>query len=262
MATQKGYASLMEAYTNDLNERSRTKEELDAKLQWILDRASAYASACNCTRDDVLKAWETKRNYWWINFYQDCNQPDPARMKGTPIVLYANWLKEGTRLYGPDMLDWRLKCPACGHVQTLREFRDAGVEEERAFTCCASRFGFGGRPDCKWTTGGLLRIGGVYVIRPDFVPILAFAFADTEPLKDRIKVGDAVRIYGAVNKPGSQVGEVKEILPDGSAKVTFATIDLLTGKTRVETHLVSLTLLAVDREANEKLHNGGGVITQ
>lgn len=245
----------MEAYNQDLKEGLRSKEELDSKLKWVLDRADAYADACKVKRDDVLKAWETKRNYWWLNFYQDCNQPDPARMKGTPVVLYADWLKEGSRLYGPDMLDWRLKCPACGHIQTLREFKDAGVDEENAFTCCASRFNLGSNKTCKWTTGGLLRIGGVYVVRPDFVPVLAFAFADTEPMKDRIKVGDAVRIYQGVNNPEARIGEVKEINEDGTCKVLFATIDILTGKTTIETRLVSLNLLAVDKETNEKLAN-------
>lgn len=243
----------MEAYNQDLKGGSRSKEELDLKLEWVLSRATAYAEVCGVERDDVLKAWEAKRDYWWINFYQDCNQPDPARMKGTPVVLYADWLKKGSRLYGPDMLDWRLKCPACGHVQTVREFKEAGIDEDNAFTCCASRFNLGGSKTCKWTTGGLLRIGGVYVIRPDFVPVLAFSFADTEPMKDRIKVGDAVRIYQGVNHPETRIGEVKEINEDGTCKVLFVTIDIPTGKTTIETRLVSPKLLAVDKEANEKL---------
>ena len=259
MNTEKGYASLMEAYNQDLKEKSRSKEELDTKLKWVLDRADAYAEACKVKRDDVLKAWETKRNYWWLNFYQDCNQPDPARMKGTPVVLFEDWMKEGIRLYGPNMLDWRFKCPMCGHVQSLQDFHDVGIEPDNGITCCASRFNLGGNKTCKWTTGGLLRIGGVYVIRPDFVPVLAFAFADTEPMKDRIKVGDAVRIYQRVNHPEARIGEVKEI-EDNNCKVIFATIDVLTGKTTIETRLVSPEILAVDRAANEKLHNDGGGI--
>ena len=33
----------MEAYNQDLKEKSRSKEELDSKLKWVLDRANAYA---------------------------------------------------------------------------------------------------------------------------------------------------------------------------------------------------------------------------
>ena len=260
METEKGYTSLMEAYNHDINEKWRSKEELDNKLQWVLSRADAYAALCGTTRDEVLKAWESRRDYWWLNFYQDCNQPDPERMKGTPVMLYADWMNKGIRLYGPDMLDWSFKCPACGHIQTLREFKDAGVDEEHAFTCCASRFGLGGSTTCKWTTGGLLRFGGVYVIRPDFVPVLAFAFADEQPIKDRIKVGDAVRIYHGVNQPDKRLGEVKEVMPEGSVRIVFADIEITSGKTTIETRLVSPELVAVDRKATEKLKNGGGVI--
>lgn len=253
MATEKGYASLMEAYEHDLREKWRSKDELDRKLKWVLDRADAYASVCKSTREEVLKVWETKRNYWWLNYYQDCNQPDPARMQGTPVILYADWLAKGARLYGPNMLDWRFKCPCCGHIQSLRDFKDAGVEEEKAITCCASRFGLGGRSDCKWTTSGLFRIGGCYVIRPDFVPVLAFAFADEKPLEDRIKVGDAVRIYDSINIYGKSIGEVKEILPDGAIKISFASIDMTTGKATVAIRTEKPERIAVDKEVNEKL---------
>ncbi len=133
------------------------------------------------------------------------------------------------------------------------------MNEDNAFTCCASRFGLGGRPDCKWTTGGLFRIGGVCVIRPDFVPVLAFAFADTEPLKDRIRTGDAVRVYRHVNRPEQRIGEVRAAGPDGSFQVTFATIDIQTGETTVETLSVPPEALAVDRDANERLRHGGGI---
>ncbi len=260
METEKGYASLIEAYNKDLTEGSRKKEELDAHLGWVLSRAEAYATLCGTTRDGVLKGWERHRTYWWLNYYQECNQPDPTRSGGTPVVLHADWLKEGMRLYGPNMLDWRLKCPMCGHEQTLRQFKDGGIDAERAITCCASRFRLGGRRDCKWTTGGLLPIGGAYIVRSDCVPVLAFAFADAEPLKERIKVGDAVRIYHGVNKPESRIGEVKEIAGDGTYVVKYVTIDIATGRTTVETRRVVPDLLAVDADANWRLQHGGGVI--
>ena len=39
---------------------------------------------------------------------------------------------------------------------------------------------FGGKADCKWTIGGLLRVGGRYVIDAKFRPRLIFEFADRE----------------------------------------------------------------------------------
>ncbi|GEM_PF-966013 len=185
---KKGYDSLMAAYQKDMDYvksigetyRNNRMKGLDERLKWVLDMAQKYADWCGTTRDAVLEAWEKKRSYSWDNFYQPCNQPDPEKFKGTPVMLYADWKAMGEKLYGPDMLDWKFKCPQCGHIHSVREYKDAGIDEELAFTCCASRFGLGGNPTCKWTTGGLLRIGGVYVVRPDFVPVLAFAFADEE----------------------------------------------------------------------------------
>lgn len=45
------------------------------KFKWIIDRAQHYADKTGSTLDDVLDAWEDNRNYWYMNYYQECNQP-------------------------------------------------------------------------------------------------------------------------------------------------------------------------------------------
>lgn len=178
---KKGYESLMADYQRSVTEDNGwSEEECKKSLDWVLARAQKYADWCGVTRDEVLEGWEKTRTYCWRNFYQECNQPDPEKMKGTPVMLYKDWVAKGERLYGKDWMNWKFKCPTCGHVQSLGEFKNAGVDPNYAIMCCASRFNLGGRKDCKWTTGGLLAIGGVYVVRPDFKIILAFAFADEE----------------------------------------------------------------------------------
>lgn len=150
--------------------------EWQSRFDWAVARAQQYADYCHTTREKVLEAWEEVRDYWFVNFYQDSNQPDLS--KGN-VQSIDDWVAEGRRLYGEDKMDWKFKCPMCGHVQTAREFKEAGKEPYLAYQNCASRHGLGGRPDCKWTVGGLFRIGGRYVIDEKFVPHLIFDFADS-----------------------------------------------------------------------------------
>ena len=46
------------------------------KFKWVIDRAKAYGEATGLNWEDVLDGWETDRNYWYMNYYQDCNQPE------------------------------------------------------------------------------------------------------------------------------------------------------------------------------------------
>ena len=43
------------------------------KFKWVIDRAKAYGEATGLNWEDVLDGWETDRNYWYMNYYQDCN---------------------------------------------------------------------------------------------------------------------------------------------------------------------------------------------
>ncbi len=178
--TKKGLSSLKEALEFDLQREPARADEWRAKYVWVLERAQQYADFWGTTRARVLEAWESKRDYWWMNCYQDCNQPDLKNTNGTPVVTFETWKAEGIRRFGHDQLDWQFQCPQCKHIQTPREFKEAGIEPEYCFSQCASRHNLGGSPTCKWTTGGLFRIGGQYVIAPDFNIHLIFGFAPEE----------------------------------------------------------------------------------
>jgi hypothetical protein len=45
------------------------------KFKWVLDRAQVYAEAMGVTQGEILTAWESGRNYWYMNYYQESNQP-------------------------------------------------------------------------------------------------------------------------------------------------------------------------------------------
>jgi len=86
------------------------------------------------------------------------------------------FLDEGQRLFGPDVLQWRFKCPACGHVATVQDWKDAGAPEGAVAYSCIGRYRQHARPafamgagPCDYTLGGLICIAELYVgDRPTF----------------------------------------------------------------------------------------------
>lgn len=177
---RKGYESLKVEYEKDL---ASNPNRWKGNLEKILARAQQYADILHVDRDAVLEKWEEHRTYWWPNYYQECNFPDLNKKGGYPVLSLEDWKKEGERLFGPDKKNWKFICPNCGHIQSYRDFIKGGINADLAAVNCASRHGLGGRPDCKWTTGGLFRIGGCYVINHNYMPVLVFAFADNKPEK-------------------------------------------------------------------------------
>ena len=45
-------------------------------LAWAIKRAEYYAEKTDQTPEEVLRGWESNRNYWYMNYYQEANQPD------------------------------------------------------------------------------------------------------------------------------------------------------------------------------------------
>lgn len=77
IAQTKGYKSLKAAYIEDVQKSSstRSKVELLNHFNWVINRAKHYAYREKCSLEVILNAWEQARNYWWLNFYQNSNQP-------------------------------------------------------------------------------------------------------------------------------------------------------------------------------------------
>ena len=167
-SAKKGYDSLVAAYEFDVRNEPGRANEWKARLDWALARAGQYADRLGIDRDTVLAAWEEHRNYWYVNYYQEANQPD---LSNHHVVTLAEWVAEGQRLFGKDKLDWKFRCPYCGHIQTPREFMTVGLNPQSAYLSCVG---------CKWTIGGLINVGGRYVIDDSYTPRLIFEFAEKE----------------------------------------------------------------------------------
>jgi hypothetical protein len=91
------------------------------------------------------------------------------------------WVAEGERRFGPDMMKWRFVCPACGNVTTVEDFKpfaDRGATPDRAAKMCIGRFDRE-LADCDWCSFGLLgTLGkGRLIDVGDERPIEVFDFA-------------------------------------------------------------------------------------
>lgn len=112
-----GYKKLLEAVERD-EEKSSGMHDYRGKMQWVLDRAQHYADATGLTQEEILDAWEEQRGYWYMNWYQECNQPEIG--DGTVRVFDTN--KDVRESIGKPAF----RCPWCGGVSTDPQQCDTG----------------------------------------------------------------------------------------------------------------------------------------
>lgn len=101
-----------------------------------------------------------------------------------------DWKAEGERRFGKNVLEWRFKCPMCGHVAAVEDFRKAGADSpgNSAYQECLGRYTGKGSPKegdssgCNWAAYGLFGIpkGGVYVFTGLEEGAHIFDFAEEE----------------------------------------------------------------------------------
>ncbi len=79
----------------------RSKDAFKKHFNWVISRAIQNANYRKVTLDVVLNEWESKRDYCWLNFYQESRQPklfDPInKKKPIGIRTYAKkdiWYKD------------------------------------------------------------------------------------------------------------------------------------------------------------------------
>jgi hypothetical protein len=132
------------------------------KYKWVLDRAAHYAEKTGKTIDEIMQVWETDRSYWYMNYYQECNQP---LLTGDNVMMYHDWVSELKKRFGNDSKQWAFVCPACGNTQTIQDFIDLKIEnpQDKVFFSCIGRYTI--TKGCDWTLGGLLQINKQTVIK-------------------------------------------------------------------------------------------------
>lgn len=150
------------------------------KYKWILDRAEEYAEVLGVSRDEVLNAWEQNRNYWYMNYYQESTFPS---IKSDQKVMKAHdYMKELKSRFGDNPEDWKFVCPSCGHVQSIGDFLTIGVDSNKAYCECISRYkDIDGKTDkkaCKYTIAGLFLLDHDTIIGRDYMTINVFKMAE------------------------------------------------------------------------------------
>lgn len=79
--------------------------------KWVIERAEHYAQAIGTTKEAIIDQWESERSYWYMNFYQECNQ---SKIKAGTVKLFDT-LEDFTQSVDRSK---GFRCPACNGVST------------------------------------------------------------------------------------------------------------------------------------------------
>ena len=131
-----GYAKLLEAVNKD-KERTSQSHDYDGKLQWILDMVMAYSEKTGIDAGELLTSFENDRTYWYMNYYQEANQPT---LDGDVHVF------ETPEAVGESFNGLGFRCPACNGVSTNPQVCDTGIKVDGKV--------------CDWKSYGLFRTLG------------------------------------------------------------------------------------------------------
>jgi len=105
------------------------------KFKWVIDRAKHYAVKTGISWEEILDSWESGRDYWYMNYYQDSNQPE---IKGNKVRVFET-VDEMIKSVGKEF-----RCPLCGGISTNPYECNSGLKMSNGKTC-------------DWKVYGLLR---------------------------------------------------------------------------------------------------------
>lgn len=149
------YKKLEAAVAEDLK-REPNRREYSEKLVWIAERAKHYAEKTGLNAVDILEAWEKRRDYWHMNFYQDAEQP---LIEGDSVRVFETTADMLTAIGKP-----AFRCPACDGVSNSPYTCDSGKKRMETKGRGKKATQVEGKV-CDWKVYGLFRdLGkGVYV---------------------------------------------------------------------------------------------------
>jgi hypothetical protein len=106
-----------------------------------------------------------------------------------PRLTREEWIAAAKDRYGENSHDWKFRCPSCGHVASVKDWKDAKAPEGAVAFSCVGRYsqaledgatsafkGKGG--PCNYTGGGLFKLNPVTVVAEDGSEHTMFDFAD------------------------------------------------------------------------------------
>ena len=100
------------------------------------------------------------------------------------------WLARGKALFGEDFMKWKFKCPICGNVASMgdfRQYKDKGAQPDSAATGCIGRFSGGrsafydkGSGPCDYAAFGFFKLTYLVVVQEDGTEQHVFPFAEED----------------------------------------------------------------------------------
>ena len=97
------------------------------KFAWVINRAKHYAEKTGLAWEDILDSWENRRDYWYMNYYQDCEQPE---IKEENVRVFESV---------PDLLNAignkGFRCPSCGGVSSNPYECNSGLMMDKNRVC-------------------------------------------------------------------------------------------------------------------------------
>lgn len=110
------------------------KCEYCEKYKWAVDRAKHYEEKLGIPWKEILKSWEDDRSYWFMNYYQNAEQP----LIDTDNVFVFETIDELKDKCGTEFI-----CPACKGISTDPYECNSGKKV--------------GRKICNWKSYGLFQ---------------------------------------------------------------------------------------------------------
>lgn len=160
-----GYKKLLAAVEHDESTEKNPGTRYRNKLKWIVERASHYAEKTGLNAAEILDKWENSRTYWYMNYYQDCEQPLLTNERIKIFETQDDLLKSIET-------DKHFRCPFCNGVS------------KSPYECTSGEIVDtlnGRRGKCDWKSFGLFKdLGkGIFVFVKDkmigqtiFMPLL------------------------------------------------------------------------------------------
>ena len=127
-----GYKSLLASVENDEKEGFHS-HDYRGKLKWVLDRAQHYAEKTGMDASEILDMWERKRDYWFMNYYQECNQPE---IKDGNVYVF-----DSVEAYRESVGSAGFRCPMCAGVSHDPYECDSKLEMSKGITCDWKAYG-------------------------------------------------------------------------------------------------------------------------
>lgn len=143
-----GFEKLREAVYEDIKNTIEQKGEIHSrdakdycdKFSWIIKRAKHYSKKSSLKWQVILDKWEEKRSYWYMNYYQEANQP---KIEANRVKIF-----DTIEDFKKSVANKGFRCPYCNEISTNPQKCNSGKLVKLLNTK--------GKHTCNWSSGGLL----------------------------------------------------------------------------------------------------------